>query len=275
MVSSTDNIRFVENSTFQVLVLSFNHMEITRKCLLSVQKWVPDSNIILIHNGSEDLVRQQLHFEFPHIGHIFLEKNQGYSGGANFGLNFVFENKKNPSEWVLFLTNDTQLKKLEKPPQQPGLYAPKILKRNTDKIDSLGGSLNLLNGKLRHLRVYNQNLYFKSNIYSRYYVPGTAFWLHRETFKEGGGFDTTLHTYWEDVDLSIRYENLGLCLGRHLDTVLSHAIGRTCHKKPIYTKFYFHRNRKIIWKRYAPWWLKPFLKINFNSEKSTSRTSSN
>lgn len=226
-----------QSGNYAILVLSYNHPEITRRCLESVLlNRIPESRIFLVHNGSLDQHRETLQNAFPGIQHLVMNVNKGFTGGVNFGLHAVFEKY----ELVLFLTNDTELMHL--PLLAPhGFSAVKSLVRQTERIDSIMGVLNKRTGLLHHLK---QPSRLDEN--EIYYVPGTAFWMSREVFHSVGEFDESFHTYWEDVDYSLRAQKMGIQLQFSFDTVIRHKIGKTCHKNQFYTFFLFQRNRKKL-----------------------------
>jgi GT2 family glycosyltransferase len=236
----------------KIVILSFNHPELTSKTVTSALQFAASSDVLLIHNGSLPQHQSKLQAQFPNIKHLILKENKGFSGGANAGLRQVFSQCEKPTapgiekipEWVLFLTNDCQLMKLGPSPAIPCLSAPLIWRRKIGRIDSIGGKLNLAKAELRHCLTaedFNSNQGFA-------YVPGTAFWIHRDLFTETKGFDETLGTYWEDVELSLR-------IPQHMsispDTEIVHAVGKTCHSDSHYTTYLFQRNRKRVCLKYS------------------------
>jgi hypothetical protein len=225
-------------NTFGITILSYNHPELTARTIESVLQFVSPKQVFLLHNGSRNEVVQTLEQSFPHLTHFVEEKNLGYSGGANRLLNEAFEN----FEQVLFLTNDCVLTQLQPPPDSPanrGLVAPLIMKRKTGRWDSLGGVLNVQTYHLKHRTSASDRL--KSN--EIFYIPGTAFWIHRESFRSLGNFDESFGTYWEDVDFSLRAQVLKIPLSTHEGTQIQHGIGKTCHKDSWYTLYLYQRNR--------------------------------
>lgn len=235
-----------------ISILSYNHPEITRRCVQSALQHYSPNQIYLCHNGSQSKFVSQLEVDFPNIQHCKLNENRGYSGGANFILSEVFKKYR----WCFFLTNDCQLLTAPGAPPKEGLYSPTIFARKMERIDSLGGYFIPSLGKLGHLKG-------KSNLNSIlpqfFYTPGTAFYLDRDTFSLSGGFDERLGTYWEDVDFSLRVQRLGLKNCTHLSTQVLHGIGKTCHKDPQYTSYLYQRNRKKISWKYTPILLRPIL----------------
>ena len=250
----------------RVSILSFNHPQLTLKCVKSVLAHVAPEQIILTHNGSRKENVDLLINEFPNIKHLILESNRGYSGGVNASLSNAFRE----SPWVFFVTNDCELLNAPTIPLNPGFFAPTLFRRKVDKIDSLGGLFTPLTGRLLHIREssYAKKVTEKSppfrfdiNRFRFFYVPGTAFYLHSDVFNMTGPFDESLHTYWEDVDYSMRVRKLGLSIGIHLETQLIHKVGKTCHKDPFYTNILFKRNRKTISAKYTPYLLHPLQSV--------------
>lgn len=217
------------------VVLSYNHPNLTARTLQSLIKQGLSNKTLLVHNGSREEVVESLQQQFPEIQHLVIPENRGFSGGANAGLKSAF--KLYP--WVFFLTNDCVYIEGASLPTQSGLYAPLIFRRKISMVDSLGGTVNLLKAQLRHLRESDYKL--KTHIY--FYVPGTAFLIHKDVFNETGGFDETLGTYWEDVDLSLRLKATRFKMSALPNWQVLHSVGKTCHKDSYYTIFLFNRNR--------------------------------
>jgi GT2 family glycosyltransferase len=232
-------------SNICLLVLSYNHPQHTRECIESIVATNTQHPIILIHNGSEQKWIDQLKLQFPKIEHFTIQKNAGFSNGANLGLQHAFER----FEWAIFFTNDTLARSI--PTQlelEPGLYAPIIWRRKIGVIDSMGARFNPYRKKLWHCK--SEKDFKQKKLLSYPYVPGTAFILHREIWQQVGPFDETLHTYWEDVDFSVRVYRKNLKISLHTSFELLHKVGKTCHKSAFYTNHLFQRNRKIVSKRY-------------------------
>lgn len=252
--------------SYGVVVLSYNHPELTAKTLSSVLNLgYPASQIVLVHNGSSAQHTQNLRVAFPEIQHLVLHENQGYTGGANHGLKKCFEIFSD----ALFLTNDIELTQLPTHLKTKfDVCAPLIWKRNSTQIDSVLGSLNIKTGSLQHLKS------FQDVKHDWIYVPGTAFTIKKKCFEDLQGFDESFHTYWEDVDLGIRAHKKGFTLGHHDEVQLRHKIGKTCHKDRFYTLYLFQRNRRRLMKKhdwqspsflwaYSKDMLKLFLRICF------------
>lgn len=218
---------------YAISVLSFNHPELTAKCLKSVLLHATPENVFLTHNGSLQKHVDRLKSEFPDIIHIDISQNKGFSGGANVAIATAIQK----FETVLFLTNDTEA--IELPPTAPKDFSSiKLLRRNSEEIDSVMGALNPRTGKLKHLKKLSDH-----NKRELTYIPGTAFWINQDAFEKLEGFDERFHTYWEDVDFSLRAHRQKISLGYCDKTVFRHKIGKTCHKDRFYTYELYQRNR--------------------------------
>ncbi len=225
---------------FAAAILSYNHPEHTANCVRSALKFLNSDQIFLMHNGSLTQHVTMLKTEFPKIQHIELITNKGFTGGANALLQTVFK----VHNAVLFLTNDTELTEIstgftdQLTDKDLFFSSIKLMKRNSQDIDSLLGQLNPKNGRLSHLKKMDDQ-----SKQQFAYVPGTAFWISKKYFEMLGGFDESFHTYWEDVDFAFRAQKLGLHLTIDQNTTAKHKIGKTCHKDRFYTYHLYQRNR--------------------------------
>lgn len=232
--------------SYGLVILSYNHPELTAKTLSSVLNLgYPENQVVLVHNGSEPVHLKTLHEKFPHLQHLVLTKNQGFSGGANRGLEKAFQQH----EQVLFLTNDIEMTLLPTSISRKfDITAPLIWKRNSQQVDSVLGGLCAKTGTLQHFKSQqDQSL----SGWHWVYVPGTAFTITKSCFVALGGFDESFHTYWEDVDLSVRAHKQGFSLGHEPEIQLRHKIGKTCHKDRFYTLYLFQRNRRRLMKKHS------------------------
>jgi GT2 family glycosyltransferase len=247
------------------VVLHYNKVNQTKECINSIiSSKYSTEDVFCFDNGSTEDVFIQLQQEFPQINHKREEINNGYSGGFNNAINWAFKSEYNS---VLFLTNDTRItadtvKELLKTARitNSELIAPTIyyqFKKNT--VDSSGGYFNPDDASLHHYKDKDNNLLLNK---PWDYIPGTAFWITKNAFYKLGGMDESYHTYWEDVDFSFRARKSGIVLAKSRNSKIFHGVGRTCHKKPEYTTFYFHRNRiKFCKKHLDGVYLKKCLKI--------------
>ncbi|MFH0926247.1 MAG: glycosyltransferase family 2 protein [bacterium] len=231
-----------------LVVLHYNKVLETIACLTSIRKVGYDPSLIYVYdNGSLVENRDKITALFPEFHHYYEEKNYGYSGGFNRALSLVFSKG---FDGAFFLTNDTEvisdsleLIKNKAVELNCDLVAPLITyKKSPDKIDSIGGFFDKKSCKLYHYKEYALSPLLNPKMD---YVPGTALWIARDLFIALNGMDEGYFTYWEDADFCFRAYQLGARIGRCYEARILHKVGKTCHSKPLYTAYYFQRNR--IW----------------------------
>jgi GT2 family glycosyltransferase len=231
----------------QIAILSYNHPKITARCIESALRW--SDKPLIVHNGSLRTHVEELQSRFPQLHHVVLHDNIGYSGGANVALRAALQ----IHPWALLLTNDCELIAWPRTPSVAGLYGAVLFRKGGQHIESLGGLFDRRRGRLYHLKSSaeaSNNLASQSAFVP--YIPGHALLLDRETFAAHGGFDESLFTYWEDVDLSLRYRQRHVVQTILQDFRVVHGGGKTCRKNRVYSGYYFQRNRRVMLQRYSP-----------------------
>ncbi len=234
-------------------ILSFNKNKLTERCLKSVltSGHSPD-NIFLHHNGSDPGTRNELLQRYPDINHQWSELNTGYSGGFNSLMKWIFSSG---GRSALFLTNDTTIDKSTllyclntEESTGSGFIAPVIhYLKYPEKIDSSGGYFDRERYTLSHYHDLSLPDLLEEN---KDYIPGTALWIRKDIYNKTGGMEEKYHTYWEDADLSFRCHRSGIEMARSFNSKVYHGIGQTCHKKSLYTTYYFQRNRILFCRKF-------------------------
>ena len=93
-----------------IVILTYNGLEDTRKCLATVAKAVePRSNDVrivplLVDNGSTDGTQDIVRAEFPWCPILRIEQNNGPAAGNNRGIEHALAQG---ADWVMLLNNDT------------------------------------------------------------------------------------------------------------------------------------------------------------------------
>jgi len=91
------------------LVLTYNNISLTKKCVKSIiDSSYPSLSIYLVDNGSEFDCINPVVSEHRKLNYIALKKNVGYAGGFNEGIKFLFDNKLE-FDYILLVTNDLEL----------------------------------------------------------------------------------------------------------------------------------------------------------------------
>ncbi len=295
--------RVEKTSRSAVGILSDNDVEATIKSVRSALEWSEGANIVLVHNGSTDADCLMLKQLFPAIHHVWVRENRGVTAGINAlfsAIGWLDESTRDfrgrvteqpklfdyesPWDWVLFLSEGSEIMTLGGEPTNPGLYAPKVWKtkklRNVpsdspgwvDTIDSWGALYSPSHKKIVHLREKNVLNYGGKSESERFMfiVPGSAFWVHRRTINVVGAWDESLHTYYEDVDFSMRAILAGVKLGRVTDTEIRHGLSQADQENQFHTQVLYTKNRDEIARRYQ--WLEQSVKPGASNERPMGRS---
>lgn len=236
-----------------IVVLHYNKIRLTQRCVRSIlEAGCSPGQVYCFDNGSQPGVFQELQEDFSLCHHRRIEENRGFSGGFNRALEWVFSAGASSA---LFCTNDTIVLPgaaeacLQTAVQSgAGMVAPLItFISKPDAIDAVGAYFTADTGTLHHYHQYGLPELLDPQ---KDYMPGTALWIHRDTFYQLDGTDESFHMYWEDVDLCFRAHQEGIPLARCYTAHIRHGGGQTVRKKPLYTTFYFQRNRVRFCKRH-------------------------
>ncbi|MBN1552918.1 glycosyltransferase family 2 protein [bacterium] len=233
-------------SDIPIAVLFFNKLNLTMRCIQSLcDAGYSKERLYVFDNGSTSDMTEILKERFTQINTNRSIANTGFSGGFNHVLRWIFNLGFSSA---FFLTNDTMALpglieecRTSAVRTGAGIIAPCITVMNQpEKIDSIGAYVDRTTIAPQHYRSYNLGDFLDG---PDDYIPGTALWIDRNSFYALNGADETYHTYWEDIDMCFRARKLGIRMARCYSARLLHGIGQTCHKKPLYTTYFFQRNR--------------------------------
>ena len=87
-----------------VIVVTLNNLNLLRNCLESLYAQDYEAiEIIVVDNGSEEGIRGMLAAEFPEIRTVRLDKNHGFAGGNNRGIEAA------QGRYIALINNDAVL----------------------------------------------------------------------------------------------------------------------------------------------------------------------
>ena len=255
-----------------IILINWNSFHLTNDCIKSLgQIEYPNTDIIVVDNGSADGSGDKLKSENEKIILIKSEMNTGFTGGNNLGLRYSLENGYTYS---MLLNNDTFVEPdflgplvdfLNTHPEV-GAIQPRIFFHHDRKLIWNGGSgYNKLLG-YTYTRGYNKPSNPKDEIIRTVdWITGCAFLTRNNILRETGLLTEKFFIYYEDVDLSFRIKALGYKLVYHPLSIVYHiagmanknkAIGREGQLNPI-VHYLSSRNRIWLLKKYTPWYLFP------------------
>ena len=237
-----------------VLILSYNGRDLLKDCVDSYLKNDYENfDIIVIDNGSSDNTKKYVESNWSNkIEVIRLEKNRGYSGGFNFGLNYAF-NKKN-ADYVLITNNDvvadkkiiSSLAEVAKKDDMIGFTTGKVLYYDNPKIIQTAGKNEdkiRLNGPDIGFNQVDKGQY---DYISEIPFADDIFMLVSKNFLEIGGYDETFFLQAEQFDWQVRAKKNNFKIYYTYKAFLFHKESMTIGKTSAEKEYYNARNSMIV-----------------------------
>lgn len=89
-----------------IVLVDYNGMTDTRKCLSSLRQLTNPASIVVIDNASDIEVAPQLQPDFSGVHFVRSAENGGWAGGNNAGIKFALDRG---AEFIILLNNDTMV----------------------------------------------------------------------------------------------------------------------------------------------------------------------
>jgi len=197
-----------------IIIVTWNTAQITLKCVQTINNFLDNPEIIIVHNGSEDNTVELLSKE-KNVKIIKNGENLGFSKANNIGLHYASH------EFILFMNSDIELIddsindlfEYFKDNENIGIIGPKFLNPDLTPQASVFPKQSALNA-------FKEFYLNQKNSYSKY-IPKTEkpikVWaisggciLTRKSFFESiGGWNEKYFFYFEDMDLCRQINKIG------------------------------------------------------------------
>lgn len=242
-----------------VLVLSYNGKYLLDDALNSYLKNNYDNyQIMVIDNGSSDGTEDYVKSLFEKVIVSRLEKNQGYSGGFNFGLNIAF-NELN-ADYALITNNDVvadkdiikELVKVAKTDEKIGFTTGKVYYyEKKDTLQTVGMSYDpvRLNGGHIGIKEVDKGQY--EEVCERYFADDVFTMVSKKLYKEIGGYDNEFVLQAEQFDWQMRAKEKGYKIMYTPHAKLWHKESMTIGKHSTTKLYYDARNPMIVLMKYT------------------------
>lgn len=229
-----------------IIVVGYNSKKDLRECFDSIYTSTYEKyRIIFVDNDSSDGSLEYVKNKYPNIITI-KNKNTGYAGGNNVGINKAIDLK---SKYVFLLNPDTIIDKnclgnLIKKADDGTILQPLILlnvdSKNTDLINTTGGHLNFLG--FSYCSDYKRNR-AEAKEKDLAIASGAAAFIPTTIFNKIGLFDESFFMYHEDVDLFWRARLMGFNIRLIPDSIVWHKYSFSKNRNKM---FYAERNRLLF-----------------------------
>jgi len=240
-----------------VIVVTVNNLTLLRNCLnsLTAQDYTP-LEIIVVDNGSEEDIQGMLSREFPDIQKIRLDRNYGFAGGNNRGI------EKAHGKYIALINNDavatpfwiSSMVSTAESDDKIGAVASIIIDGNKPGIlDSFGVGITLdgmSRQAMRGMPVPDIKQPEEVLLFS-----GCACLLRKEALREVGFFDEDFFAYCEDTDLGLRLRWAGWKIVIAPNAYVHHFYSMTIGKFSLQKIFFVERNHLWVAIKNLPWFL--------------------
>lgn len=238
-----------------ITVLNYNGAQITLNCVDSVLKIdYPNFRVIVVDNGSTDdsVARFKEAFTDPRIELLVNDRNEGYAGGNNRGIE---RSLAAGAEYVLVLNNDTIV--------EPGCLAPLVGAMERDRrIGIAACTIIEVNSAVARNRGYRLSLFTGATATCSQeregdapaevdYVCGAAILLRVATIKEIDAFDPKFFLTWEDADLCYRARAAGYRVCFVPGPGVQHLHSETINRMRPWGAYYGTRNKAWFIRRHG------------------------
>lgn len=209
----------------------------------------PGSQVVVVDNWSTAAERSAVQRMCQGRGWecVLLEVNGGFGTGMNVGVDKA---TSLGAEVLLLLNPDAAVQReplaalvADAVADHQRLTSPKLV-RPDDTTWFDGGDLCLTTGTTRGGRHAGEG-----------WLTGACLVLHKDLWRQLGGFDEDYFLYWEDIDLSHRCTRTGGSLSVRLDLVAVHSVGGTQgHDRAKSAGYYYYncRNRMLFAAKHLP-----------------------
>lgn len=243
-----------------IITLNYNQAEVTLDFLRSCKRLTyPRYEIHVCDMKSSQDLRTYIKGKiFPHTFFHFSNRNRGFAGGNNWGMQFV------KGDYLLFLNNDTEvvpdlIEKLLIPFEQvekAGVVCPKINYFDAkDRIQYAGFSkMNPYTGRtwtVGHKEI-DKGQYDRISL--THGAHGAAMMVKSAVVQEVGRFPEKFFLYYEEWDWSARIQKAGYKIYVQGNTVVYHKESMSVGKLNPMKEYYITRNRILYMRRNTGRW---------------------
>lgn len=236
-----------------IVTVNFKEEIVTLDFLSSVYKNVEFINfeIILVDNGSvinnEDVFKQC----YPDLIYIQSERNLGFAGGNNLGI------QKASGKYILLLNNDTELTpnfvytlvaEMENN-SQIGLLSPLLLYFENKKLIQYAGfsKMNYLTGRNKTIGKFELDEGQYDNVsHETGFCHGAAMMCRRQDLIEVGLMDENYFLYYEEMDWCERFKKKGKKIWFTGKAKIYHKESASVGKESNLKTYFLTRNRMLF-----------------------------
>jgi GT2 family glycosyltransferase len=241
-----------------VLILSYNGKPLLDDSISSYfANDYPSFDVVVIDNGSTDGTKEWVKKNYPKVFVLRTEKNLGYSGGFNFGLEYAFKRKK--ADCVLITNNDVkadkfviaELVRIAETDPLIGFAIGKVyFYDDPDVLQTVGKKYDPVLWNGGHIGNREKDIGQYEHIEERAWCDDIYWLVKREVYEKTGGYDTEFAFQGEDFDWQVRAKKLGYKIMYTPHAKIWHKESVTIGKASPFKAYYDARNPLIVHMKY-------------------------
>ncbi len=248
-----------------IISVNYNGTAVTCEMLRSLKKVNYSSlEVIIVDNGSKENPEKQIKEAYPEAKLIVSEKNLGFAGGNNLGVDVAM------GELLFFVNNDTEfdpnimqgLIEVFHEEQNIGMASPKfhyyfhpgvIEYAGYQDINMFNGRNGMVGSKEKDVGQYDEGGF-------THYVHGGGMMVPKEVINKVGKMSEAFFLYYEELDWSERIKQHGYNIYYQPKSLIYHKESMTVGKASLLKTYYLSRNRILFMRRnFGGLKLMPFL----------------
>ena len=241
-----------------VLLLSYNGKHLLDDSVSSyLANDYPNFEVVVIDNGSTDGTMAYVREKWPEVRVLRIEKNLGYSGGFNFGLDYAFNQQQ--ADYVLITNNDvkadsnviTELVRVAESDPMIGFVTGKVYYYDQpDVLQSVGKEYSdlLWNGK--HIGGTEKDVGQYDGKSERCFIDDIYTLVSRKVYEDVGAYDPEFFLQCEEWDWQARAKEKGYKIYYTPHAKIWHKESMTIGKWGPTKAFYDARNPGIVIMKY-------------------------
>ncbi|HQU58124.1 MAG TPA: glycosyltransferase family 2 protein [Saprospiraceae bacterium] len=237
-----------------VLILSFNGKSLLDDSVSSyLDNDYENFEVVVIDNGSIDGTEDYVKQKWPEVTVYRTEKNLGYSGGFNFGLDYAFNQLH--ADYVLITNNDVKADKkvvsalvsVAEADKKIGFVTGKAYYYdNPDTLQTVGKYEDPIRWNGEHIGggLVDEGQF--EQISERIFVDDIFMLASRDVYTTVGDYDTTFFFQAEEFDWQARAKNAGFKIYYTPNAKIWHKESMTIGKRSAFKAFYDARNPMLV-----------------------------
>jgi len=265
----------MEYPKVSVLILSYNGKHLLEDSVSSyLANEYPNFDVVVIDNGSTDNTKEYMEQNFPKAKLVRLEKNRGYSGGFNFGLDFAFN--QNDSKYAIITNNDVKvdnqliksLVEVAETDEMIGFVTGKVYYYDKpDTLQTVGKKEDPIYWNGGHIGSKEVDKGQYEEVAERYFADDIYTLASKKMYDEIGAYDENFLFQSEEYDWQARAKAKGYKIMYTPGAKIWHKESMTIGKQSPFKAFFDARNPMIVVLKYkSPDFFRKYFWVHFRKD---------